>query len=273
MEAFTETRRDVRRAARSEWIGYLGRAGLAAQGVCFGIIGALAIGLAVGAGGTATDPQGAFDALARHSWSRLLLLLLCIGFAAYAVWRLAQALFDRGGMGSDAGGLGRRAIQLVQGITYVVLTAGAARTLAGPAARPGGERRAAAGLLGWPGGRELCAAIGVVLVVSALVTAYWAISRRFEESLATEEMSETTHAFVRTVGTTGLCALALVLGIVGWFLVKAAIEFKPDAPIGVGGALAKLAHAAYGGWLLGITAAGLIAFAIFDLLQARYHEA
>jgi hypothetical protein len=36
---------------------------------------------------------------------------------------------------------------------------------------------------------------------------------------------------------------------------------------------AKLAHAPYGRWLLSVTAAGLIIFALFDFLQARYHKA
>lgn len=273
VEAVRDSHREARRVARSEWVGYLGRAGLAAQGVCFGIIGALAVELALGAGGTTTDPQGAFDALARHGWTELLLLLLCIGFAGYALWRLAQALFDRGGMGNDAGGLGRRTIQLVQGLTYVALTVGAARTLAGGRQRGGGERHAAAGILGWPGGREIVGAIGAVLLVSAGVTVYWALSRRFEESLAIHEMGDATRRFVVAAGTAGLCSLGLVLAVVGWFLLKAAIEFKPDAPVGVGGALAKLAHAPYGTWLLGLTAAGLVVFAVFDLLQARYHEA
>jgi hypothetical protein len=64
-----------------------------------------------------------------------------------------------------------------------------------------------------------------------------------------------------------------VLAIVGWFLLKAAVQFEPTAPVGIGGALAKLAHASYGSWLLGLTATGLIVFALFDLLQARYHKA
>lgn len=273
MEAVRDTKREAGRAARSDWVGYLGRAGLAAQGVCFGIIGALAIGLALGAGGRTTDPQGALNALARHGWSKILLLLLCIGFAGYALWRLAQAIFDRGGMGSDLGGLFRRSIQLVQGLTYVALTVGAAKTLAGAGGKPGGERRAAAGIFGWPGGREIVGLVAAVLIVAAFVTAYWGVSHRFEESLATGQMRRATRRLVSTAGTIGLCALGLVLGIVGWFLLKAAIEFDPRDPVGLGGALAKLAGASYGGWLLGVTAAGLIVFALFDLLQARYHQA
>jgi len=272
VEALSASKRKAARAARGDWFGYLGRAGLAAQGVCFGIIAALAIGLALGAGGETTDPQGALNALARHTWSKVLLLLLCLGFAGYALWRFAQALFDRGGMGSDLGGLFRRGIQFVQGLSYAVLTVGAAKTLAGSGGRQGGEKRAAAGIFGWPAGREIVGVIAVVLLISALVTAYWGASRRFEESLATEEMSRETRRTVSAAGLVGLFSLGLVLGIVGWFLLKAAVQFRPQDPVGLGGALAKLAHAPYGSWLLGITAAGLMTFALFDLIQARYHK-
>jgi Domain of Unknown Function (DUF1206) len=273
MELAQDSQRQARRTARSPWLGYLGRAGLAAQGVCFGIIGALAISLAFDAGGTATDPQGALNALARHGWGAVPIALLSVGFAGYAVWRFAQSIFDRGGMGSSFGGLFRRTIQLVQGLCYTVLAIGAVKTLLGARPRGGGERRAAAGLLGWPAGRELVGLIATILLVSAAVTAYWGLSRRFKESLATEEMGEETERLVSGLGVVGLGAFAIVLGVVGWFLLKAAIDFDPQAPVGIGGALSKLAHAGYGPWLLGFTSAGLIVFAVFDLFQARYHRA
>jgi len=257
----------------SRWVGFAGRIGLGAQGICFGIIGVLAVALATGVGGEATDPQGALDALAQAGWSRVLLVLLCAGFACYAAWRLAQALFDRGDMGNDGGGLFRRAIQLVQGISYGFLTYGAIRILAGSGARGGGEKRAAAGVLGWPAGRELVGAIATVLFVTAGVLVYWAASRRFLESLATEQMGSSTETVTTAAGVVGLIALAVVSAIVAWFLLKAAIEFDQGAPVGIGGALAKLEHASYGGWLLGTTAAGLIVFCVFDLIQVRYHRA
>ena len=261
------------RAARSPWIGAAGRIGLGAQGICFGIIGVLAIGLAAGVGGEATDPQGALDALARHGWARVLLVLLAVGFAGYTVWRLAQAVFDRGGMGSDGSGLFRRAIQLVQGITYGFLTWGSIKVLVGGGGQGGSEKKAAAGVLGWPGGRELVGLIATVLVVTACVLVYWALSRRFQESLALHEMGEATERVTTVTGIIGLLSLAVVSAIVAWFLFKAAIAFEPSAPVGIGGALSKLAHAAYGQDLLAITAAGLIVFGCFDLLQAKYHKA
>ncbi len=263
----------AQRAGHSRAIGIAGRVGLAAQGVCFGIVGALALELAVGRGGEATSPEGAFAYLARGGWTRLVLFLLAAGFACYAVWRLAQALLDRGDMGDDASGLGRRAIQLVQGVSYGFLTYGAVQTLAGGKTSSGGAHHAAAGILGWPGGREIIGAIALGLAVTAGVIGYWAVSRRFLESLDLEGADERLARLVEVLGVAGLCSLAVVTGTVAWFLAKAAYDFHGSNAVGIGGALAKLAHAAYGPELLGVVAGGLILFALFDLLQARYHEA
>ena len=267
------TRQTVSRAAHGRTLGVLGRFGLAAQGVCFGIIGALAIGLAAGVGGAATDPQGALDALARGGWTRILLFVLCLGFASYAVWRLAQALFDRGDMGHGVSGLFRRSIQLVQGLAYVALTVGAVRTLTSGRQPPGGERRAAAGILGWPGGRELVGLVATVLAVTAVVLVYWALSRRFEESLRLGEMGPRARRLAVVSGVIGLIGLGVVCAIVSWFLFKAAVQFDPGAPVGIGGALGKLQSSPYGDSLLGAIAAALLVFCAFDLLQARFHDA
>jgi len=60
--------------------------------------------------------------------------------------------------------------------------------------------------------------------------------------------------------------------MVGVYLIKAAVDYKPDSAVGLDGALAKLAHAYYGPFLLGVVAAGLIAFALYSLSDARYRR-
>jgi hypothetical protein len=264
----------ARRTGRSRYVGWLGRAGLAAQGACFVTIAVLALALAAGVGGATTDPQGALVTLARHGWTRVLIFFLAIGFGCYAIWRLSQAILDRGGMGSDAGGLARRGIQLVQGLTYVALTASAISTL--ESAHPhqkAGARHAAAGVLGWPGGRELVAAIGIVFGGIAVGNVYWGLSGRFKESMHVEEMSEHEERVISTLGRLGFLALAIVFAVIGWFLVKAAVQFQPHDAVSLGGALGRLARLDYGKFLLGLVAAGLFAYGLFGLVQPRYHKA
>jgi hypothetical protein len=264
----------ARRTARSRWIGVLGRIGLGAQAFCFAIIAVLALALALGLGGRGLDPQGAFIELANHGWTKTLLVLVAVGFACYSVWRFAQALFDRGGQGSDAGGLGRRAIQLVQGLVYAGLTVSAVRVLLG--ARPNGERsikRTAAGILGWPGGPVIVGIIGGVFLIIAIVNAYWGLSGRFKESLQLERLDRHEERVLTLLGKIGFLSLCVVFAIIGWFLIKAAVDFEARAVVNLGGALATLAHATYGKWLLGATACGLLVYAAFGFAQARYHRA
>jgi hypothetical protein len=261
----------AQRAARSPWVGWFGRVGFAAQGTCFLIIGVLALELAFGDSGRLTDPRGAFVVLAEGGWTRVLLVFIAAGFACYSIWRMAQAIFDRGGMGSSLGGLGRRAIQLGQSALYALLAFSALRVLVG--ARTGeSPKEAAAGILGWPGGTAIVAGIGVVLAVIAVVNAYWGISRRFMESLDRQKLDAPTARLLELIGTIGFVALGFVLGVVSWFMLKAAIDYNAGKVVSLGGAMSHLARSEYGTWLLSAAAAGLIAYGAFGLLQARYHR-
>jgi hypothetical protein len=253
-------------------VGRLGRIGFAAQGICFTIVAVLALQLAFGDGGKATDPQGAFRVLATHGWTRALLALLACGFVAYALWRLAQALYNRGGHGRDAAGYGRRLIQLCQALIYLGFAVSAVRVLVGAGGGSRGERHTVGGMLSWPGGPELVGAIGAGFLVVAAVNAYWGLSGRFRESLRLDALDRDRERLVTLVGKVGFVALGLVLTVIGWFLLKAAVDFDAKRIVSLGGALAKLAHADYGRWLLGLTAAGLLSYGLFGMLQVRYHR-
>jgi hypothetical protein len=70
----------------------------------------------------------------------------------------------------------------------------------------------------------------------------------------------------------GLLSRAVVFGLVSWFFFKAASDYDAHKARGLDGALREPAHQPYGTWLLSIVAAGLLAYGIFCLIQARYRE-
>jgi hypothetical protein len=85
-------------------------------------------------------------------------------------------------------------------------------------------------------------------------------------------MGPGVRKWVTWIGSFGHLARAVVFGLAGIFLVKAAVDYNPNKAVGVDGALAKLAHQSYGHFLLGIVAAGLIAFGVYSLSDARYRR-
>ena len=85
-------------------------------------------------------------------------------------------------------------------------------------------------------------------------------------------MGEAPRRWGERTGVVGLLARGVVFGLIGAFVIKAALEYDPKQAIGLDGALQKLAGEAYGAWLLGLTAAGLVAYAIFCFVEARYRR-
>ena len=64
----------------------------------------------------------------------------------------------------------------------------------------------------------------------------------------------------------------VVFGLVGIFLVKAAVDFNPHAPSGSTARWPSSSTTPTARLLLGIVAAGLIAFALYSLSDARYRK-
>jgi hypothetical protein len=85
-------------------------------------------------------------------------------------------------------------------------------------------------------------------------------------------MSETEQKWGGRAGLAGHLARAVVFTLIGIFVIKAALDYDPNEAIGLDGALQKLAHATYGPYLLGLTAAGLLCYAFYCLVDARYRD-
>jgi hypothetical protein len=250
----------------------LARAGFVARGLIYGIIGVLAIKLAVGVGGTTTNQQGAMKTIAHQPFGQVLLILVAIGLAGYSLWRLVHALLGHGPEDSDSGF--ERVAAFGSGIVYAGLCAIAVEILvgSGSSSGSGSTHKETAGVLGWPGGTWLVGVAGVVLIGVGLFQGYRGLTRAFLKDSKTEQMSAKVRTWIEWIGCFGHLARMTVFGLVGVFLIKAAIDYSPNQAVGLDGALAKIAHASYGPVLLGIVAAGLIAFAVYSLSDARYRR-
>ena len=75
------------------------RAGLAAQGVIYLLVGLLALQVAFGRREAQADQQGALATLSDQPFGAVLLWALGIGLVGMALWRLSEAVF--GGAGPD----------------------------------------------------------------------------------------------------------------------------------------------------------------------------
>jgi hypothetical protein len=235
----------------------LARFGLVAQGISFGLVAVLAIELALGKGGKATSREGALQTIAQSGIGRVVVFVLAFGFGAYALWRLAQVFLghdveEKGGRekwGKRLSSLGKAAIY--GGLCWAAFSIALGKHSGGG----GKEQEATKGILGWPGGRWIVFAIAIAIAGAALWNLYRAVSGKYKDSLKKEQMSARELKWTTRIAFIGLMSRA-----------------DAKKARGLDGALRKLATAPYGTFLLSVVAAGLFAFGLFCLIQARYRE-
>ena len=267
-----KAKRGGEQLAGAKQLGWLARAGLVARGVVYFVIGLLALELALGEGGATTDQQGAMKAIAAESYGKVLLVLLAIGLAGYAIWRLTRAAVGHGAEQRDD--TSDRIAALASGITYAALCVVAIGILSGSGSSSSSEKakETTAGVLGWSGGEVLVVIAGLALIGVAIYQAYKGVSKNFLEDAKTGEMSESVRKAYTALGVFGLVARAVIFALVGYGILKAAIEYDPKEAVGLDGALHQLTQTTLGPWLLGIIAVGLIGFAIYSMADARYRK-
>src|SRR5918995_2486812 len=246
------------------------RGGIFVRGVIYAIIGLLAIKLALGDGGETTNQNGALKTIAAQPFGKVLLILTAIGLAGYGLWRLARAALGHGREDSDD--LKERLDALASGVGYVILCITAVSILVGSGADSGSPKEQTGGVLGWPAGQFIVGAIGVVVIGAGLQQGWKAFTKSFLESSKTEEMSESVRRGFTALGVFGHLARMVVFVLIGWFFIKAAIDFNSDEAVSLDGALTPLGQAPYGPLLLGIVAAGLMGFAAYSMVDARYRR-
>ena len=250
----------------------LSRAGFIARGLVYLIIGLLAFDLATGHGGKITNQQGALKTVEQQPFGHFLLALVAVGLGGYALWRIFRAILGHGPEGADSGI--ERLGALGSGIVYAAFCAIAVRLLTSPSSSgsSGNAKQTASGVFAWPAGRWLVLVAGLVMIGVGIYQFIRGVTKKFLDDDKTERMSSAMKTWITGAGMVGHVARAVVFSLVGVFLAKAAIDYQANEAIGLDGALAKLYGQSYGPWLLGALAAGLIAFGIFSITEARYRR-
>ena len=260
----------------SPWLEGFGRCGYLAKGLVYTLVGVLAAQAALGAGGATTDARGALPQIIQAPFGQGLLAATAIGLVGYGLWRFVQAGMDTEHKGTAAQGLLTRGTYIIIGMSHLALALSALQLLLGSAGDSSGGDSSAqdrtAWLLSQPFGQWLVGLVGIILLGVGLYQWYQAYNAGFRDQLKLAEMSGTQERWVTCIGRLGFAARGSVFGIVGGLLIAAAIHAAPEEARGLGGALATLGEQPFGPWLLGVVAAGLIAYGGYVLVEARYRR-
>jgi len=260
----------AREAQDSQTVDWLARLGLASRGVIWLIVGLLAVQVARG-NSTHADKNGALHAIADKPFGEVLLVVLAVGFLGYASWRLLEGAVGQRDEQDDRKRWAKRLASLFRGGVYLFLAGSTAKFLF---SQSGSDKTKplTARVMAEPGGRVLVFAVGAGLVIGGIAMAVRGIKQKFEKLIEGWKMPDGLRTTTKVVGTAGLVSRGFVFALIGFFLIDAAYRFDPQKAKGLDASLKTLAGQPFGQVLLFAAAVGLLAFAVWSFIEARYRK-
>jgi hypothetical protein len=245
------------------------RFGLAARSAFYLLLAGLVVHLAVSGGtGPQADAKGALETVAGNPVGEAAIIAVAIGFLAFGVARLWSAWQD------EKPSVWRRTTAALQGGFYLVLMWIPLSYVFGNRATGSNksQHRMAGDLLGLPAGRELVAALGVIVIVVCSNQIRTALTQEYADGMQLRGAPAWVKRLVHAAAMLGIPARALVFVPLRVCLIVAAVQSDASHAKGLDQLLGSLAGQWWGVVLLAVVACGLMVFATYSILEARYRK-
>ncbi|MGC2234860.1 MAG: DUF1206 domain-containing protein [Pyrinomonadaceae bacterium] len=275
-EKIEETIKAAEDTVRHPFTKKLARFGFYTKGFLFIVIGMLAVLVAIGQkGGELADPSGALTAIAEKPYGRILLIIFIVGAIGHGVWNILRGVADVDNAGTNFQGIFKRILAAGIGIFYLGLALTALNLIVTERiAHRNGEipKTFAMILLALPLGAILMFLIGLGIVGGGIHEFYSGVTGKYKENFRLFTLAVRHLRTINVLGVLSFTARALILILMGYFFITAAINYNANDAAGMDGALAALARSYYGKTLLFITATGLICHGVLSLYEAKYRR-
>ena len=256
----------------------MARTGFIAKGTVYGITGILTFMAAFNMGGQKAGKLQVLEFLDKQSFGNALLVLMGLGLACYAVWRFIQSISDPENIGDDTKAKAKRAGFFISGLLYLGLGVLAILRVfrAGGSGASGGSSGSSAqnsSFLASETGLVLIGIAGAGIAIAGIFQFVKAYKNDYKKKFDLSSLSEQKRReSIEKTAKFGLSARGVILLIIGYFALQAAISSDPSEIKTTTEAFSFIQDSSYGAWLMGLVAAGLVAYAIYMFLMAKYRR-
>lgn len=261
---------------KPRWVKNFARIGLIAKGIVYCLVGALAFMAAFEIGGRSEQSAGktgVFRFIMDQPYGKVLLGIVALGMLCYTLWRFIQAIGDTEEKGTDAKGIGRRIGYAFSGLVYGALAFTAAQLVLGNGGSSGSSesrQTLARELLAQPFGQWLLGAVAIGTMAMGLYQFYRAYSGKYMKKVQASQLKSEMREMLVRAGKIGYISRGFVWLIIGYLLLRAALNSNFQEAGSSSEAFQFLEEAAYGSYLLGALALGLICYGVFMFVRAKY---
>ena len=255
----------------------LARLGCISIGTVYVLVGVFALLALAGVLTGSADEYRMIHIIRTLPGGALFIWILVLGLLGYVLWRVAEMVADPYEFGTTARGLATRAGIGLSAALYGLVAFAVGRTVSGYAGHDGeaseAEQQVFVGrVLEWPAGEWLVGGAGVLIVGFALLQLALVVNGRYTTEVCMSRRTRATRRLIHALARYGYSARAVILGVLGYFLIRTAFSRDP-ADVGD----TDTAFDFIGGGVVGdsaffIVAAGTIAYGMFMYVTAAYYQ-
>ncbi len=257
----------------------IARLGWVAKGIVYGLVGALAVPIAIEGlrvdrarnGDQEASPLGVVAEIAEKSLGAIALWIVAVGLALYVVWRLISIVLPAE---NSLTAWFTRAGYAVSAVMYSFLAWSAMSFTTNDRAARGAEtedakvERLTRDLMDRSAGRWLVGTTGVCLIGVGLYFVVKGARANFHDDLEPRGVGPISVDAIVAFGRVGWIGRGVVLILVGWFVTRAAVHFRPSDAQGLDGSLRQVTELALGPLIVGFAALALVAYGLFCVISA-----
>jgi hypothetical protein len=208
----------------------LARVGCVSIGVVYILVGIMAILSLLRLGEANADEQRIINFLLDLPLGEVLIGGIAGGLIAYIIWRFFEAYTDPYNFGDDKKGLFKRTGIALSGLGYGVIVFSAIRILTGNGGNGEEEQQLVVQqVLQWPAGRWLIGATGAITALTGLVQFTYVYGGDYHKRLHLSQLSSFQARSIHALAWAGYVARGIILLILGYFFLRAAVNLEPEA--------------------------------------------
>jgi hypothetical protein len=254
----------------------IARWGCVAIGTVYVLVGTVALLALAGVFTDHADENRIIRVVMEWPGGTLLIWTIIAGLLGYVFWRIVEVFADPYEFGSDWRGLATRAGVGLSGLAYGLVAYSAARiALGAPGTNESSEQeqqRLVAEILAWPAGAWLVGTAGAILLIFAVIQIVLIVRRSYTIEIDMAPRSAAMRRVIHGLAWAGYAARGVILGVIGYFLVKAAATRNPEEVGDTDTAFDFIGGGVVGDSAFFLVALATVGYGIFMYLCAAFYK-
>jgi hypothetical protein len=256
------------------YIKHLAVYGCYSIAVVYLMVGLMAILSFLGESDNGASEEGIIDAILEIPLGEVIIVVIVLGLLGYITWRVFEAITDPYDFGSDFKGIARRTGIGLSATGYAIIGFSAIQIVLEGGGNGEEDQQLLVGqVLDFPAGAWIIGIAGAIVAFAGLVQFKYVYggdyNKRFKYDQMPDKLVTTTHI----LAWVGYIARGIILLVIAYFLISAAIEGDPsevgdtDSAFDFLGDFGVIGHI---GFIL--VALGTMAYGVFMIISGRYYS-